>query len=164
MIKSKEPDGPFSISVETEIIVEFFHLDPMQVVWHGNYINFFETARRLLLDKIGYGYGEMAESGYAFPVVELSVKYPGSLKFKDRALVKAVLLEYENRLLIGYEIRNALSGQVTTRGTSAQMAYDIKAGESCFTCPPALIEKVERLIRQISHGGTENTEDTEGSA
>ena len=145
-MKLKEDNGPYDIFAESEITVEFFHVDPMCVVWHGNYINFFETGRRVLLEKIGYCYDDMEKSGYAFPVIEIQAKYSGSLKFRDRAIVKAVLLEYENRLKIKYEIRDAQTGVVMTRGHSTQMAFDTRAGESCFVCPPALIEKVEALI------------------
>jgi acyl-CoA thioester hydrolase len=139
-------DGPYRISAETEFIVEFYDVDSMQVVWHGNYIKYFELARRVLLDKIGYGYLKMEESGYAFPVIDVSAKYIGSLKFKDRARVKAILEEYENRLRIKYEIRNVETGKLTTKGISTQMAFDIKMRESCFACPPVLIQKVEAMI------------------
>jgi acyl-CoA thioester hydrolase len=57
-----------------------------------------------------------------------------------------MLLEYENRLKIQYEIRNVKTGAVVTKGFSTQMAFDIKAGESCFMCPKIFVEKVEALI------------------
>ena len=142
----KEDNGPYNIYAEAERTVEFFDLDPMQVVWHGNYINYFELGRRALLEKINYGYDEMEKSGYAFPVIEVSAKYISSLRLKDRARIKAVLMEYENRLLIRYEIRNAQTGVLTTKGSSTQMAYDIKNRESCFVCPPILVTKVEAFI------------------
>jgi acyl-CoA thioester hydrolase len=145
-VRLREDNGPYNIYAETEFTVEFFHLDPMQVVWHGNYINYFETGRRVLLEKIGYSYNDMKESGYFFPVIEVSVKYTGSLRFLDCAKIKAILLEYENRLKIQYEIRNVKTGAVVTKGFSTQMAYDVKAGESCFLCPKIFVEKVEALI------------------
>jgi acyl-CoA thioester hydrolase len=145
-MESRVNNGPFNIYVEAETTVEFYDLDPMQVVWHGNYLNYFEIGRRTLLEKIGYDYNEMVKSGYAFPVIEISAKYLGSLRFKDRALIKAVLVEYENRLRIQYEIRNAQTGLITTKGVSTQMALDIKSGESCFVCPKALTDKIEALI------------------
>ena len=145
-MKSQENNGPYNIWAEEETTVEFNDLDPMRVVWHGNYINFFEIGRRALLDKLKYDYSQMEESGFAFPVIEVCAKYLGSLRFKDRARIKAILVEYENRLRIQYEIRNAETGQLTTRGVSTQMAYDIKAGDSCFVCPQILIDKVEALI------------------
>jgi len=146
MMKSKENNGPYNLYAEAEVTVEFFDLDPMQVVWHGNYINYFEVGRRSLLEKIGYSYDEMEKSGYAFPVVEISAKYLEPLRFRDKARIKAILTEYENCLMIRYEIRNAQTGQLTTKGSSTQMAFDIMKHESCFVCPPVLIKKVEACI------------------
>jgi len=145
-MESKENNGPYNLYAEEEFTVEFYDLDPLQVVWHGNYINYFEIGRRALLDKIGYSYDDMANSGYAFPVIEVSAKYLSSLRFRDRARVKAILMEYENRLLIRYEIRNVQTGQITTKGSSTQMAFDIKNKNSCFVCPQILVEKVETFI------------------
>ena len=147
-MESGEDNGPYNIFTETDITVEFYDIDPMQVVWHGNYINYFEIGRRTILEKIGYRYQDMVKTGYSFPVIEMSVKYLSSLRFGDRARIKAVLVEYENRLKIRYEIRNAETGLLTTRGVSTQMAVDMKTGESCFVCPAVLIEKVEALIKK----------------
>jgi len=145
-MKPKENNGPYNIYAEAEVNVEFFDLDPLRVVWHGNYINYFEVGRRALLEKIGYSYEEMEESGYAFPVIEISAKYLGPLRHKDRARIKAILMEYENRLLIRYEIRNAQTGLLTTKGFSTQMAFDVKNNDSCFVCPEVLTKKVEACI------------------
>jgi len=135
------------IYAETEITVEFFDCDPLRVVWHGNYFNYFELGRRLLLEKIGYGYDEMERTGYAFPVIETSAKFLSSLRFRDRARVKATLEEYENRLRIKYEIHHIQTGVLTTKGVSTQMAIDMRTNESCFVCPQVLIDKVEAIIR-----------------
>ena len=143
----REDNGPYNIFAEDEIKVEFYDLDPMRVVWNGNYFNYFEIGRRALLDKIGYSYDDMEKSGYAFPVIEISAKYIGSLRFRDRARIKAILMEYENRLKIRYEIYNAQTKILTTKGVSIQMAFDIKANESCFVCPKILVDKVEDLIK-----------------
>ena len=145
-MEAREDNGPYNIWAEAETTVEFYDCDPLRVVWHGNYINYFEIGRRTLLEKIDYDYTEMEKSGYAFPIIEISVKYLDSLRFKDRARIKAILVEYENRLRIKYEIRNAKTGVLTTKGVSTQMAYNIAAGDSCFVCPQILVEKVEALI------------------
>jgi acyl-CoA thioester hydrolase len=136
------------LSTEVEFNVEFYDVDPMQVVWHGNYIKYFEKARCALLNKIGYGYREMKDSGYAFPVTGISVKYITPLYFGNRVRAGAILDEYENCLKIKYELFNAETGVLSTRGTSTQMACDIAAGESCFTCPRIFIDRVETLLRQ----------------
>jgi acyl-CoA thioester hydrolase len=147
-MRLKEDNGPYNIYAEEEFTVEFFHLDPMQVVWHGNYINYFEIGRRVLLGKIGYNYNAMKESGFSFPVIEVSAKYIGSLRFLDRAKIKAILLEYENRLKIRYEIRNVKTGAIVTKGYTTQMAFDVNAGESCFYCPKILVERIEAFIER----------------
>ena len=147
-MSSRKDNGPFNIFAEAETIIEFYHLDPLEVVWHGNYINYFELGRRSLLEKIGYCYNEMKDSGFAFPVVEISIKYLKPLMFRDRIRIKAILMEYENCLRIKYEIYNAETGAIITRGLSTQMACDIKTNESCFVCPDVLIKKVEYLINQ----------------
>ena len=60
---------------EIEIRPAFYDLDPMAVVWHGNYVRYFELARTALMERLGYGYEAMRESGYFWPVVDMRVKY-----------------------------------------------------------------------------------------
>ena len=146
-MNNKNDNGPYNIYVETEITIEFFQCDPANIVWHGNYLNYFETARRELLEKIGYNYYEMKKSGFSFPIVSASVKYVGFLRYNDRIIVKAVLEEYENSLKIRFEIRNAETGVITTKGVTTHMAYNFETGESSFVCPQILIDKVEAIIK-----------------
>ena len=147
-MKNRQENGPYNIYAETELTVEFYHCDPMDVVWNGNYFNFFEAGRRVLLEKLEYTYGDMKESGYAFPLIETSAKFIGYLKYQDRAIVKAILEEYENRLKIKFEIRNAKTGQLTTKGVSTQMAINVNTMESCFVCPQILFDKIDALIKK----------------
>ena len=161
-MESRKDNGPFNIFAEAETIIEFYDLDPLNVVWHGNYINYFEIGRSALLAKINYDYNEMANSGYAWPVVDISLKYRRPLHFKDRIRIKAILMEYENCLIIKYEIIKVQTGEITTRGVSTQMAFNIEAGDSCFVSPAILIERVEAFIREQRTEGpqTENNEDS----
>ena len=63
------------ISAEVIIKIQFYDLDPMRIVWHGNYPRFLEQARSALFEKISFGYREMSESGFAWPIVDLRIKY-----------------------------------------------------------------------------------------
>jgi acyl-CoA thioester hydrolase len=118
----------------------------MRIVWHGNYINYFERARCALLDKIGYNYIAMEESGYIFPVTEVKVKYVRSLRFGDYCRAKATLVEYENMIKINFELFNTETGELTTKGTVSQMCIDAKTGETQFVCPKIWTEKVEGFL------------------
>jgi acyl-CoA thioester hydrolase len=143
---------PCRISAETEFNVEFYEVDSMEVVWHGNYVNFLERVRCVLLNRIGYNYQAMKESGYVFPVTEVSLKFIKPLHFGDAVRARAYLEEYENRLRIKYELFNAVTGELTTRGVSTQMAFDIAKNDSCFVCPAIFTERVEKLLRELAGG------------
>jgi len=54
------------------------------------------------------------------------------------------LLEYENRLKMGYEIVDVASGERLTKGYTIQVAIHAATQELQFVSPPVVIEKLER--------------------
>jgi acyl-CoA thioester hydrolase len=134
------------ISADVTITAQFYDLDPMQVVWHGNYARFFEVARCALLDRIGYNYPQMSESGYLWPIVDMRTKFVRPVRFAQEIRVTATLQEYENRLRIAYRITDAASGEVLTKGETTQVAVVAAGQELCLECPPDLTERVRRLL------------------
>ena len=133
---------------EASARAEFYDLDPMQVVWHGNYPRFLELGRNALLDRLGYGYAEMTAGGWAFPVVELRLKYLRVIKLGQRLRVRAGLVEWENRLVVDYEILDAESGELLTKGRSIQVAVSAGNGELSFVSPPELLERAQRALAE----------------
>ena len=111
------------LTTETEIIVPFHDVDPMQVVWHGRYVKYFEIARCQLLESFDYNYEQMFDSGYAWPVVDMRIKYVKPLRFNQRVVVETQLVEWEFRLKIKYRIRDADSG-VTLHYSSGRRYED----------------------------------------
>jgi acyl-CoA thioester hydrolase len=132
------------LRAEIALDIPFHDLDPMGVVWHGRYAKYLEQARCDLLRLFDYDYPAMRESGYAWPVVELNLKYIRPLRYGQRVSVRADLLEWENRLKIGYLIADAASGERLTRATTIQVAIDIATGELQFVSPQALIDRLHR--------------------
>jgi acyl-CoA thioester hydrolase len=127
---------------ETETQVQFFDLDPMEVVWHGHYVKYLEIIRGVLLDTINYNYAQMKASGYLWPVVDIHVRYAASATFGQRLKLRAEIVEWENRLKIGYLISDAASGRRLTRASTTQVAVEIVSGEMCFVSPPVLLERL----------------------
>ncbi|HEY0061246.1 MAG TPA: thioesterase family protein [Telluria sp.] len=127
---------------ETEIEIQFYDLDPMQIVWHGNYVKYLEVARCALLDQIAYNYNQMKDSGFAWPVIDMNLRYIGSAVFGQRIKLRAEIVEYEHRLKIDYLITDAASGKRLTRASTSQVAVDIATGEMCFVSPAILFEKL----------------------
>jgi len=127
---------------EVEIDVQFFDLDPMEIVWHGNYVKYLEIVRCVLLDKIGYNYPQMKESGYLWPVIDMQLRYVGPATFGQKLKLRADLVEWENRLKIDYLITDALSGKRLNRASTTMVAVDVATREMCFASPPVLFEKL----------------------
>ena len=131
-----------SLSAEVEIEIPFFDVDPMAVAWHGHYVKYFEVARCAMLRKIDYDYPKMHESGYLFPVVEIYLKYVNAARYGQVVVAAAEILEYENRLKIGYRIRDKATGQRLTKGWSVQVAIDAGTRELQFVSPRILVDKM----------------------
>lgn len=134
------------ISAEVAIQAQFYDLDPMNVVWHGNYVRYLEQARCALLDRIGYNYPDMQASGFIWPIVDMNLKYVRPVRFGQVIIVQATLVEYENRMKIDYRIRDQATGELLTKARTIQLAVSAETGELSFDSPPALIEKVRRLL------------------
>ena len=131
-----------NLSAEVDLEVPFFDVDPMHVVWHGHYVKYFEQARCALLRRIDYDYPAMEASGYLWPVVELYLKYVNAARYGQRLTVQAKLLEYENRLKIGYLVSDRETKQRLTKGHSVQVAVHAATRELQFVSPQILIDKV----------------------
>lgn len=134
------------ISAEIETTAHFHDLDPMRVVWHGNYPRFLELARHALLERIGYNYPEMENSGVMWPIVDLRIKYVRPIRFSQRVRVTATLGEYLNRLRIDYRILCAESGQTLTKASTIQLAVLAASGETCLETPAVLRDKVAAVL------------------
>jgi acyl-CoA thioester hydrolase len=128
--------------LETEMTPAFHDLDPMEIVWHGRYVQYLEIARCALLAKFNYDYPQMRESGYAWPIVEMQLKYTRPAEYGMRLGVRAAITEYENRLRIDYRIRDLGSKRLLTKAHTIQVAVDMQTKEMLFVSPPVLWERL----------------------
>jgi acyl-CoA thioester hydrolase len=134
------------ISAEIAVTAQFYDLDPMQVVWHGNYARYFEQARCALLDKLGYNYPDMEKSGYVWPIVDMHIKYVRPVRYAQRLRVEARLVEYENRLKIAYTCRDEESGEIVTKAQTIQLAVNAETQELSLESPAILLAKVREAL------------------
>lgn len=129
-----------------EIEVQFYDVDAMRVVWHGNYVKYIEDARCRLLRMFDYDYNDMEESGYLWPIVDMRIKYVKSAEFGDKIRVEATLVEYETRLKISYRIFNAKTNQVLTKAYTVQVAVSMENNEMEFESPEILKKKLAPFL------------------
>jgi acyl-CoA thioester hydrolase len=135
-----------SLSTRYTLDVPFFDVDSMNIVWHGHYAKYFELARCQLLDEMGFNYQTMACEGYAFPIIDLQVKYIAPLNFNQRVDVVATLTEWEYRLKIDYQVLDHKNQQRLSKGHTVQVAVDAITQKMLIGSPTALVEKIERVL------------------
>ena len=134
------------LQAEIELQVQFYDVDMMEIVWHGHYVKYFEQARCALLDKLDHNYRQMRDSGYAWPVIDLQVRYVRGAQFGQRIIVRADLVEWESRLKINYLISDAETGELMTRGSTVQVAVEIATREMQFASPQVFIDAVQKAL------------------
>ena len=130
------------ISAETLIEVPFYDLDPMNVVWHGNYIKYLEVARCDLLAKIGYTYDNMKADGFAYPVATMDLKFIKPSVFSQKLKIKTTIEDVEPALNIKYEIFDAETNEKIFKAKSMQICVDTKTRESIYSAPENFLKKL----------------------
>lgn len=73
---------------ESRIRVRYAETDKMGVVYHANYLLYFEVARTEFLEKLGQPYDALEAAGYMSPVVDVQISYGETLTYGDVAVVR----------------------------------------------------------------------------
>lgn len=73
---------------ETKLNVRYAETDKMGVVYHANYLIYFEVARTDFITKSGITYNAMEQNGIMTPVIESHCKYIQGAKYDDELIIK----------------------------------------------------------------------------
>lgn len=123
-------------SLEKKFTVPFYDLDPMQVVWHGNYLKYFDATREDLCYKLGFEpVAYYKKTNILFPIIKTATKHIVSLRHRDRFTCKAILKEARYKIVIDFEIRLDNSHILCARGRSEQVAVKYPETEILFEIP-----------------------------
>lgn len=60
----RRKEYPGALTDRTPIRVRFSEVDAMQVVWHGEYVRYFEDGREAFGRRYGIGYQDIIRAGY----------------------------------------------------------------------------------------------------
>ena len=123
---------------EYELRVSFEDLDPMNIVWHGNYMRYLEQARCDMFNKIKYNYIDMQKEGVAYPVAKMQLKYIKPAQLNDILVVKSEILSIEPSLDIKYIIYNKESKTKIFEAKTMQILIDLKTRQSNYSAPKRL--------------------------
>ena len=86
--------------------VRYRECDPMGVVYHTHYLDYFEAGRTEALRDLGVRYRDLEESGIIMPVVEANVRYQAPAHYDDVIVVDVIFDEPPSvRVPIEYTVR-----------------------------------------------------------
>ncbi|HEY0945041.1 MAG TPA: thioesterase family protein [Opitutaceae bacterium] len=94
------------IQSRAQVSVRYAETDMMGVVYHGNYLPWFEIGRTTLLREQGLPYRELEALGYRLPVLEVSAKYLRPAVYDDTLTILTTMREKPLlRIKLEYEVR-----------------------------------------------------------
>jgi len=127
---------------ETNIRVRYAETDQMNVVYHGNYAQYFEVARAESIRVLGFSYKDMEATGVIMPIVELHVKFIRPAHYDDLLTVKTMLKELptQHRIEFHQEVYNEEVKLLTT-GKVVLYFMDAKT-MTRTTMPQTLLDKL----------------------
>lgn len=106
---------------ETRVL--YADTDRSQVVYHGNYLRYFELGRASLMRDAGYPYKEVEENGYVYPIFETGLKYFSPLRYDDPIWVNTRPADLERvRLRFDYIITHQETGVLICSGSTRHCA------------------------------------------
>ncbi|MEY2880067.1 MAG: hypothetical protein RLZZ15_2447 [Verrucomicrobiota bacterium] len=135
------------IQTRATITVRYAETDMMGIVYHGNYLPWFEVARTQLLREQGFPYRQLEADGYRIPVLEVAAKFLRPALYDDTLAVVATIREKPLlRIRIDYEIFRG--EQLLVTGQSAHAFCDTKGQP--VRPPPAFVARMNEIFRPVS--------------
>jgi acyl-CoA thioester hydrolase len=101
--------------------------DRSEVVYHSNYLRYFELGRASLMRDAAYPYREIEESGYVYPIIDLGITFFKPLFYDDQIWIHTRPIELERvRLKFDYCITHAETNDLICRGFTRHCALNKK--------------------------------------
>src|SRR5215475_9805224 len=138
---------------ETQVRVRYAETDQMNIVYHGNYAQYFEVGRVEAIRQLGFSYKDLESTGIIMPVIEWTAKFVRPAHYDDLLTVRTTLKELpaNHRIVFLQEVYNE-QGKLLTTGTV--ILYFLKQATMERTNMPP--EMTERLKPWFSEHPTAN--------
>lgn len=114
------------IAGETTLRVRYAETDKMGVVYHSNFVIWFEVGRVELLRDLGFQYSEMEQHDDChIPVVDLRVRYKSPALYDDVVVLRTELKNVRSSLLhFSYEIFREADRTLLATGETTHIIVD----------------------------------------
>ena len=118
--------------------------DRSQVVYHANYLRFFEQGRAALMRDIAYAYREIEENGFVYPIIETKLNYFAPLFYDDLMWIHTRPAALERvKLRFDYVITSHTYDQIICKGYTRHCATNTRG------IPVGVDEKTVRVWTQF---------------
>src|SRR5690554_2354936 len=136
MTRKKELFKGKKILQHTEhFIVKFNQTDALGIVWHGNYIDFFEDGREAFGRRYGISYKHIQNEGYATPIVAMSSEHKRPLRYDDEAyIITTFVNDLAAKMVFHFQIFNS-KDELVCIGETTQVFTDLE-GNLQLNNPP----------------------------
>ena len=113
---------------ETRLRVRYAETDQMGVVYHSNFVIWFEVGRVELLRQLGFTYRDIErEDDCHIAVADLRCRYKAPARYDDEILVRTHLKNVRESLIhFGYEVIRAADGTLLAEGETTHIVVDSK--------------------------------------
>ncbi|MFI5355836.1 MAG: acyl-CoA thioesterase [Opitutales bacterium] len=113
------------ITSRSQVTVRYAETDMMGIVYHANYLPWFEIGRTTLLKEQGLPYRLLEKEGYRLPVLEVSAKFLRPAVYDDTLTIITTLREKPVlRIQLDYEVRRG--DELLATGTSLHAFIDLQ--------------------------------------
>jgi acyl-CoA thioester hydrolase len=123
------------LSDRKEILVRFSEVDSMRIVWHGNYLKYFEDGRESFGLKYNLGYLDVYRHNVMIPLVKIACDYKRPLEYGDTAVIETRYIPTEAaKIVFEYTIYRKHNMEIAVTGSSTQV-FLTPGGELLLTNP-----------------------------
>lgn len=107
---------------QKEILVRFSEVDSMKIVWHGNYVRYFEDGRESFGLKYNLGYLDVYKHKVMIPIVKINCNFLKPLVYGDSAIVETRFINSEAaKIQFEYKIFRKSDQEIMATGSSIQV-------------------------------------------
>jgi len=131
---------------ELEFDIRFSETDAMGVVWHGNYLKFFEDGREAFGKKYGIEYLDIYHKGFYTPIVKSVINHKSPINYGHRAKIITTLKPSKAaKIIFEYEIINLTTGKISATGTTIQVFLTTKTRKLELYTPKFYVEWEKKI-------------------
>lgn len=130
--------------------VQVFHhdTDAYKIVWHGNYLKWYEEARCEMCEKLGLPLNKVEkEEGIIFPLVNVNLRYKNPAKLYDSLVIETSLKEFSRTKMVFEQIiKEKTSQNICNIAEITAVAVDTN-GKLIRKLPQFIIEAFEKSMK-----------------